>query len=143
MVSRQPSTASITATKVAAHASKHAAVSYQRAGEMITQLELEVAQLLAKAEGADATPLEEGLKIPEEIVRRQERKAALAKARAQIEARAQARYAQERAAHEEKLAQRAARQERGEKVGGNPPRRPARNLSPRTSTTSPTRRAGS
>lgn len=118
-------TVSVDGTKVAANASKHAAVSYQRAGEMIAQLELEVAQLLAKAEGADATPLEEGLKIPEEIVRRQERKAALAQARAQIEARAQARYAQERAAHEEKLAERAARQERGEKVGGKPPQAPS------------------
>jgi hypothetical protein len=112
-------------TKVAANASKHAAVSYQRAGEMIAQLELEVAQLLAKAEGADATPLEEGVKIPDEIVRRQERKAALAQARVEIEARAQARYAKELAAHEQKLAERAARQERGEPVGGKPPQAPS------------------
>lgn len=118
-------TVSVDGTKVAANASKHAAVSYQRAGEMITQLELEVAQLLAKAEGADATPLEEGLKIPDEIVRRQERKAALAQARVEIEARAQARYAKELAAHEQKLAERAARQDRGEKVGGQPPQAPS------------------
>jgi transposase len=57
-------------TKVLAHASKHSAVSYQRAGEMIEQLELEVQQLLAKAEQADATPLQDGLTIPEEITRR-------------------------------------------------------------------------
>jgi transposase len=118
-------TVSVDGTKVAANASKHAAVSYQRAGEMVAQLELEVAQLLAKAEGADATPLEEGLKIPEEIVRRQERKAALAQARTEIEARAQARYAKELAAHEQKLAERVARQERGEKVGGQPPQAPS------------------
>ena len=37
-------------TKVLAHASKHSAVSYQRAGELIEQLELEVQQLLAKAD---------------------------------------------------------------------------------------------
>jgi hypothetical protein len=35
---------------VLAHTSKHSAVSYPRAGEMIQQLELEVQQLLAKAE---------------------------------------------------------------------------------------------
>jgi transposase len=111
-------------TKVLANASKHSAVSYQRAGEMIEQLELEVQQLLAKAEQADATPLQDGLTIPEEITRRQERKAALAQARAEIEARAQARYAVQVAEHEVKLAERAAKRERGEKVGGQPPQPP-------------------
>jgi len=111
-------------TKVLAHASKHSAVSYQRAGEMIEQLELEVKQLLAKAEQADATPLQDGLTIPGEITRRQERKAALAQARAEIEARAQARYAFQLAGHEAKVAERAAKKERGEKVGGQPPQAP-------------------
>lgn len=111
-------------TKVLANASKHSAVSYQRAGEMIEQIELEVKQLLAKAEQADATPLQDGLTIPEEIIRRQERKAALAQARAEIEARAQARYAAQRAEHEAKLAEREAKRERGEKVGGKPPQPP-------------------
>ena len=111
-------------TKVLASASKHSAVSYERAGEMIEQLELEVQQLLAKAEQADATPLQDGLTIPEEISRRQERRAALAQARAQIEARAQARYAVQLVEHEEKLAARAVKQERGEKVGGKPPQAP-------------------
>jgi transposase len=110
-------TLSVDGSKVAANASKRAAVSYQRAGEMM-------AQLLAKAETADATPLEEGLMIPDEIVRRQERKAALAKARAEIEARAQARYAAELAQHQQKLAERQARQDRGEKVGGKAPQAP-------------------
>jgi len=111
-------------TKVLADASKHSAVSYQRAGEMIAQLELEVQQLLAKAEQADATPLQDGLTIPGEIIRRQERQAALAQARAEIEARAQARYAAGLAEHEAQLARRAAKQERGEKVGGKPPAAP-------------------
>lgn len=112
-------------TKVLANASKHSAVSYQRAGELIAQLELEVQQLLAKAEQADATPLQDGLSIPAEITRRQERQAALAQARAEIEARAQARYAIQLAEHEAKLAERAARQERGEKVRGKPPQPPS------------------
>jgi hypothetical protein len=112
-------------TKVLAHASKYSAVSYQRAGEMIQQLELEVQQLLAKAEQADATPLQDGLTIPEEITRRQERQAALARARAEIEARAQARYATQLAEHEAKRAQRAAKKERGERVGGKPPQAPS------------------
>jgi len=111
-------------TKVLASASKHNAVSYERAGEMIAQLELEVQQLLAKAEEADATPLQDGLTIPDEITRRQERKAALAQARAEIEARAQVRYTAQLAEHEQKLAERAAKKERGEKVGGQPPQPP-------------------
>ena len=111
-------------TKVLAHASKHSAVSYARAGEMIEQLEREVQQLLAKAEQADATPLQDGLTLPEEITRRQERKAALAQARAEIEARAQARYAAQLAEHEARLAERCAKKERGERVGGKPPQAP-------------------
>ena len=111
-------------TKVLASASKHSAVSYERAGEMIAQLELEVQQLLAKAEEADATPLQDGLTIPDEITRRQERKAALAQARAEIEARAHVRYTAQLAEHEQKLAERAAKKERGEKVGGQPPQPP-------------------
>jgi hypothetical protein len=97
---------------------------------MIAQLELEVAQLLAKAEQADATPLQDGLTIPEEITRLQERKAALAQARAEIEARAQARYAVQLAEHEAKLAARAAKKERGEKVGGQPPTAPTSTPAP-------------
>jgi transposase len=117
-------TVAVDGTKVLANASKHAAVSHERAGQQSAQLELEVRQLLAKAEQADQTPLADGLSIPREIARRQERQAALAKARAEIEARARARYALELAAHEQKLAARAAKQERGEKPGGQPPAPP-------------------
>ena len=118
-------------TKILAHASKHSAVSYARAGEQIALLETEVQQLLAKAEQADATPLQDGLTIPAEITRRQERRAALAQARAEIQARAQARYAVPLAEHEARLAARAARQERGEKVGGQPPPAPTPGPAPK------------
>lgn len=118
-------TVAIDGTKVLANASKHSAVSYERAGEMTTQLELEVQQLMAKAEQADATPLQDGLTIPGEIIRRQERKAALAAARAEIEARAHARHAAQQAEHEQKLAERAERQARGEKVRGKLPAAPS------------------
>jgi hypothetical protein len=117
-------TVALDGTKVLANASKHSAVSYERAGQMIAQLALEVEQLIAKAEQADSTPLQDGLTLPQEITRRQERKAALEKARAEIEARAQARYAIELAEHEKKMAERAAQRERGEKVSGKPPKAP-------------------
>ena len=51
------------------------------------ELDKEIAALLAKAEDADARPLEDGLRIPQEVTRRQERKAKLAAARAEMEAR--------------------------------------------------------
>jgi transposase len=117
-------TVAVDGTKVLAHASKHSAVSYEHAGKTIEQLDWEVKELMGKAEQADSTPLQDGLSIPEEITRRQERKAALQKARAEIEARAQARYALELAEHEKKLAERAAKKERGEGMRGQPPKAP-------------------
>ena len=73
------------------------------------ELDKEIAALLAKAEDADARPLEDGLRIPEEVTRRQERKAKLAAARAEMEARAYARAEVERAEHEAKLWRRSSR----------------------------------
>ena len=58
--------------------SEHSAVSYKRAGEMIELLQTEVETLVKKAEDADSTPLDDGLSIPEEIARREDRIAKLA-----------------------------------------------------------------
>jgi hypothetical protein len=92
---------------------------------------LEVQQLPAKAEQADSAPLQDGLSLPAEITRRQERRAALEQARAQIQARAQARYAVQLAEYQKKMAERAAKKERGEKVGGQPPQAPSPEPGPR------------
>ena len=89
-------TVAIDGTKILANASRHSAVSYERAGEQLHQVELEIEQLLAKAEAADSTPLQDGLTINDELARRQSRKAALAKARAEMEARAYAKAQAER-----------------------------------------------
>jgi transposase len=78
---------SVDGSKIAANASKHAAVSYDHATRMIAELEKEVAALTAKAEAVDSKPLEDGLSVPEEIARRQERKAKLEEAKRVIEAR--------------------------------------------------------
>ena len=118
-------TVAVDGTKVLANASKHGAVSYAHAGKTITQLEGEVKELLAKAEQADSTPLKDGLTIPEEIQRRQERKAKLAAARAEIEARAAARAAAEMSAYQAKLAARAAQKEAGQKPRGQEPKAPS------------------
>ena len=91
-------TVAIDGTKVLASASKHAgspvhrpplvpsassAVSHARAGELMGELDLEIEELLRKAEDADSAPLDDGLSLPQEVQRRQERKAQLAKARAE------------------------------------------------------------
>lgn len=81
-------TVSIDGTKIQANASKHAAVSYARAGEMIAQLELEVQELMSRAQQAENQETKDALDIPAELTRREDRKAALQQARQVIEARA-------------------------------------------------------
>jgi len=117
-------TVAIDGTKILANASKHAAVGYERAGEQMRQLDLEIAALLSKAEEADSTPLEDGLSIPQEVERRAQRKALLSKARAEMEARAYARAQAERAEYESKIAERNAAREAGKKPRGKDPQPP-------------------
>lgn len=117
-------TVAIDGTKIMANASKHAANSYGKAGELITLLESEVTQLLAKAETADSTPLQDGLTIQGEIVRRETRIAQLKTAREVIEARALEAAALEKAERTATLAERAAREARGEKLRGKVPAGP-------------------
>ena len=115
---------SVDGSKVQANASKHSAVSYQRAGEMIAQLELEVQQLIDKAEQADSTPLADGLTVPAEIARREERKARLTEARRIIEERFAERRQEAQTAHAAKLAEREAKREAGQRPGGRDPKPP-------------------
>jgi len=111
-------TVAIDGTKILANASKHSAVSHGHAEKTLRTLDLEIAELLAKADQADATPLQDGLTIPAEVQRRQERKAQLQRAKAEMEARAYARFQAEQAEHEAKLARRA----EAAAASGKPPR---------------------
>ena len=117
-------TVAIDGTKILANASKHAAVSYGYAEKRIEELDLEIKQLLEKAEQADSTPLQEGLTIPAEVQRREERQAALRKAKAEMEARAYTRFQAEAAQYEAKMAERQAAQEAGKKLPGRVPQPP-------------------
>ena len=113
-------------TKIHANASRHSALSYEHAGKIEAQLKSEVADLMAKAEAADAADIPDGLSIPDELALRDERLRKLAEARAKIEARAKERHAREQAEHEAKLAARAAKTAAtGKKPGGKPPQPPA------------------
>ena len=65
------------------------------------------------------------MNLPDEIKRRQDRLAAMEAAKAKILARATARYQQEKAEYEDKLAKREARgRATGKKAGGKPPAAP-------------------
>lgn len=117
---------SIDGTKVHADASKSKAVSYQRLGELESQVRAEVAALFALAEQADQGAVPDGLVVADEIARRQERLARLAEAKAVLEARATERDAAEQAAYQAKLREREAEaRRRGRPPRGRPPAPPS------------------
>lgn len=95
---------SVDGTKIKANASKHRSVSYQRAGELMQQLELEVKDLLAKAEAADQLSTEEAQKLPQELADRQKRLEQMLAARQRIEERAAQDFRAEQEAYEKKQA---------------------------------------
>ena len=87
--------------------------------------------MLARAEAADQQPLPEGLSIPQELARREERLEAIRQAKAQIQARAAERDAQDKADFDAKLK---AREEnarrRGKRPGGKLPTPPSPGVRP-------------
>jgi len=118
-------TVSVDGTKIKADASKHAAVSYKKAGEIIAELELEVGELMQKADKADQTPLDDGLTLPDEISRRKERIAKLKGARQVIEDRYESTRQEKTAEYEQKMDARNKRKENGGKVMGPDPKPPS------------------
>ena len=124
-------TIALDGTKIHANASRHSALSYGHAQKIEAQLQAEVKELLARAEAADAEPLPEGLSIPEELSRREERLAAIREAKAQIEARAAERDAQAKAEFDAKMKAREDKTARtGKKPGGKPPAPPSAGVRP-------------
>ncbi len=113
---------SLDGTKVKANASKHQAMSWQHACKIELQLQKEVEQLWLLADQANQALIPDGMKIPEELVRREPRLATIAEAKKKIEARATERYEQEKQVYENKLAEREQKaKERGRKPGGKAP----------------------
>src|SRR5690349_4984416 len=102
-------TIALDGTKLHANASRHSALSYEHAGKIEARLQAEVAELMAKAEAADQADVPDGMSIPDELARREARLAAIARAKATIEARAKERHAHERADYEAKLEAREAK----------------------------------
>ena len=116
---------SLDGTKIKANASRHRALSWKHACKLEAQLKAEVKDLLRQAEEADQSDIPDGLDIPDELARREDRLAAIAGAKAEIEQRAAARYAEEQADYEKKLAARQAKEQKtGKKTGGKKPKAP-------------------
>ena len=125
-------TVAIDGTKILANASKHSAVSYGHAVEQMLLASEQITELLAKAESADSTPLQDGLTIPEEIKRREDRIAKLGEAVKVMEARAKERLLEEQAEYEAKLAARKAKEEStGRKPSGKAPEPPKEGARPK------------
>jgi transposase len=85
-------TVAIDGTKILANASKHSAMSHGYLEKQMVLAEEQIGQLLAKAEDADSTPLDDGLSIPNEIKRREDRIAKLKEAKKVMEERAKVRF---------------------------------------------------
>jgi hypothetical protein len=107
---------SLDGSKIRADASKHQAVSYKRLLEleselrqyMLRSMQAQVSELFELGEQADQGDLTfpAGFSVEEEIAFRQERLEHLAQAKAVLEARAQERYAAEKAAYDAKVQER-------------------------------------
>jgi transposase len=124
-------TVALDGTKIHANASRHSALSYEHAGKIEAQLKAEVAELMARAEAADTADVADGMSIPDELARREDRLGKLAEARAKIEARAKERFEREAAEHRAKLAAREAKEAAtGKKTAGRPPKPPVEDPQP-------------
>ncbi len=112
---------SVDGSKFEASASKHRSVTYERAGELIDQLKLEIAELMERAEAADGGADDDPQALPREIARREALRDRLDAARRRLESQAKARAEAERPAYEAKVA---ARDKRTGRAKGKHPKPP-------------------
>lgn len=97
-------TISVDGSQIKANASKHRGVSYQRAGELLQELEKEVKELMAKAERADSQGEVDPAKVPAELAKSQALQAKLQQACQQIEQRHKEAFAAQEAEYQKKKA---------------------------------------
>lgn len=119
---------SLDGTKVAANASKHKAMSYERMSQTEQRLQQEVEQLLEEAEQLDREEDakhgkgKRGDELPKELRRREDRLAKIRAAKAELEAEARAKAEAEAQQAKDKQQQRERiEKETGKKIGGRKP----------------------
>jgi len=115
---------SLDGTKIKANASKHKALSYGHIEKLEAQLREEVQALLKKAAEIDQDELADGIDLPAEVARREDRLKALAEAKTKIAERVKERDEQARKDYQEKLARREAVRATGKKPRGKEPKAP-------------------
>lgn len=116
---------SLDGTKIKANASRHRALSWDYACKLEDQLRAEVNQLMELANQADSTEALDGMNIPEEIARREDRLASIAEAKKKIEQRAAERYAEEKRKYDDKVdARRSTAKQAGKKPRSRNPQPP-------------------
>jgi len=101
---------SLDGTKIHANASKNNAMSWGYANRLEEQLRAEVEALLKKAEEAEDAESVQGMKVGEEIARRQVTLQQIGDAKVELEARAQLRFDAEKEAYDAKQKQRQERE---------------------------------
>jgi len=118
---------SLDGTKVKANASKHKALSYAHAIKLQKQLESEVEMLMVKANEADNKDDNDGMSIPDEIARREDRIEVIKEAKKKIEARVKERYTKETKEYQEKMKKRQDKETlTGKKPRGKVPKEPTK-----------------
>ena len=115
---------SLDGTKIKANASKHKALSYGHIEKLEAQLREEVQALLKKAAEIDQEELADGIDLPAEVARREDRLKALAEAKTKIAERVKERDEQTRKDYQEKLARSEAVRATGKKPRGKEPKAP-------------------
>ena len=131
-VLKKVGTVSVDGTKIRANASKHSAVSYSHAQEMLKQLESEVLALTEQAEQCDGSQQQDcAFNLPEEISRREERKARIQKAMDVIESRHAEKLKEQKQEYQRKLAAREAKRAAGKKPRGPEPKPPNEEVPPK------------
>jgi len=115
---------SLDGTKIKANASKHKALSYGHIEKLEAQLREEVQALLKKAAEVDQEELADGIDLPAEVARREDRLKALTEAKAKIAERVKERDEQARKDYQEKLARREAVRSSGKNPRGKEPKAP-------------------
>src|SRR5690606_16675426 len=116
-------TISVDGTKIDANANKHKSVRYDRACELREQLKLEIADLMTKAETADAKGEADPQALPAEIAHRQALTTKLDAACARLEKQAKTQAEAERADYERRKAVHEEGRD-GRNGGGKPPSPP-------------------
>ena len=112
-------------SKLKANASRHSALSYGHIKKLEEQLKGEVEKLMKLAEAADNEKIPDGMNLPDEIARREDRIKAIAEAKTKIEGRAKERFEQEKTEYQDKLDRRETRAiDSGKKPRGKPPAPP-------------------